>query len=108
VYFVASGVLGDGAEHGARKGNCELHGQPAEQTCNLYVEHYESASRGWAAPRFIATLSGADAPSWGSLRNSQRLTEMAARVSPDGGHLAFMSERSLTGYDNRDATSGAP
>ena len=31
-----------------------------------------------------------------------------ARVSPNGRYLAFMSERSLTGYDNRDANSGQP
>ena len=33
---------------------------------------------------------------------------MTARVSPDGEWLAFMSQRSLTGYDNRDAASGEP
>jgi hypothetical protein len=33
---------------------------------------------------------------------------MPARVSPDGEWLAFMSQRSLTGYDNRDAVSGLP
>jgi hypothetical protein len=32
---------------------------------------------------------------------------MTARVSPSGRYLAFMSKRSLTGYDNRDANSGA-
>jgi hypothetical protein len=32
---------------------------------------------------------------------------MTARVSPNGRYLAFMSERSLSGYDNRDAQSGA-
>ena len=32
----------------------------------------------------------------------------AARVSPNGRFLAFMSGRSLTGYDNRDANSGEP
>jgi len=29
-------------------------------------------------------------------------------VSPDGRYLVFMSNRSLTGYDNRDAVSGKP
>ena len=33
---------------------------------------------------------------------------VSSRVSPDGRYLAFMSERSLTGYDNRDAVSGQP
>jgi hypothetical protein len=31
-----------------------------------------------------------------------------SRVTPDGRHLAFVSEASLTGYDNRDVTSGLP
>jgi hypothetical protein len=30
------------------------------------------------------------------------------RVSPNGRFLAFQSQRPLTGYDNRDATSGKP
>ena len=29
-----------------------------------------------------------------------------SEVSPDGRYLAFMSDRSLTGYDNVDAVSG--
>ncbi len=33
---------------------------------------------------------------------------MTARVSPDGRYVTFMSSRSLTGYDNRDAVSGRP
>ena len=32
---------------------------------------------------------------------------MTARVSPDGRYLAFMSNRSLTGYDNVDANPAA-
>jgi hypothetical protein len=31
-----------------------------------------------------------------------------ARVSPDGGALAFVSHESLTGYDNADAVNGQP
>ena len=31
-----------------------------------------------------------------------------ARVSPNGQYLAFMSEQSLTGYDNEDLSSGHP
>ena len=33
---------------------------------------------------------------------------MTARVSPDGNYLAFMSDMSLTGYDNEDVSSKAP
>jgi hypothetical protein len=32
----------------------------------------------------------------------------AARVSADGAHLAFLSTASLTGYDNRNATTNVP
>jgi hypothetical protein len=95
VYFVANGVLGDGAGRGAASG-----------ADNLYVEHYDEGAKAWAQPVFIAVLAGGDAPSWGEGRTN--LTRMTSRVSPDGGYLAFMSERSLTGYENRDANGGAP
>ncbi len=106
IYFVANGVLGDGAEHGARKGDCEQTTQAAKQTCNLYVARYDHATNAWAPPVFVATLSGADAPSWG--HGGADLTYMTSRVSPNGRYLAFMSDRSLTGYENRDANSGVP
>lgn len=97
VYFVDSGVLGDGVVRGAERGGD-----------NLYVEHYDEASRAWAQPTFIAGLSSEDAHSWGSgIGASGVLREMTSRVSPDGRYVMFMSERSLTGYDNRDANSGA-
>jgi DNA-binding beta-propeller fold protein YncE len=108
VYFVANGVLGDGAEHGARGGSCGSNGEPTKQSCNLYLEHYDEATKAWAPPTFIAALSGADAPSWGGGRGNTNLKQMTSRVSPNGRYLAFMSERSLTGYDNRDANSGVP
>jgi hypothetical protein len=92
VYFVDSGVLGDGGEHGAESGGD-----------NLYVDSYDEAARAWAPPVFIALLSGEDAPSWDSGGDPVDLT---SRVSPNGRFLAFMSEQSLTGYENRDASSG--
>jgi hypothetical protein len=107
VYFVANGVLGDGAQHGVAKGTCEQTSEPAGQKCNLYMEHYDQAAKAWTPPTFIAALSGADAPSWGSFDLNPDLTNMTSRVSPSGRYLAFMSERSLTGYDNRDVSSGA-
>jgi hypothetical protein len=101
VYFVADGVLGDGAEHGATRGGCSAGSegtqqQKEEERCNLYVEHYNGSA--WEAPRFIAALSGEDQPDWwaGNLRNH------TSRSSPDGRYLAFMSERDLTGYDTTD------
>jgi len=101
VYFVANGVLGDGAEHGATPGDCNSigHLSPQEKEsleCNLYVDHYNGSE--WEAPRFIATVSGADDPDW----RYQRLEGHTSRVSPNGRYLAFSSQRSLTGYDNTD------
>ncbi|HEY3865875.1 MAG TPA: hypothetical protein VGL54_07310 [Solirubrobacteraceae bacterium] len=91
VYFVANGVLASGAAPGTCKG--EVSG--SDETCNLYVRHE-------GATTFIAALSGEDANDWkGDLAN------LTARVSPDGRYLAFMSDRSLTGYDNVDVNSGA-
>jgi hypothetical protein len=95
VYFVAGGLLGDAASHGAEGGHY------------LYVVHYEEGSRSWTAPKFIAALSSEDSPTWAN-GNQQSLSEMTARVSPNGRYMAFMSDESLTGYDNRDANSGVP
>ncbi|MBA3808583.1 MAG: PD40 domain-containing protein [Solirubrobacterales bacterium] len=106
VYFVANGVIGNGAEHGAKTGKCEHTSQPSQQTCNFYAEHYDGTAKAWTPPTFIATLSGADSPSWGE--HAEDLKLMTSRVSPNGRYLAFMSERSLTGYENRDASSGVP
>ncbi len=106
VYFVANGVLGDGAERGAKPGNCERGQEAFKETCNLYAEHLDGGTHSWEPPTFVATLSGADAPSWGT--HSDSLKFLTARVSPSGRYLTFMSERSLTDYENRDAVSGIP
>jgi hypothetical protein len=98
VYFVASGVLGDGAEHGATRGKCEF-GAPSSATCNLYEYHN-------GAVTFITTLSADDQLDWGL--GTDDLSEVTARVSPDGRYVTFMSDRSLTGYDNLDVSSGKP
>ena len=80
VYFVATGALAVGAEQG---------------NDNLYVRHD-------GATTFIAALSGEDDPDWGA---GGGLAYLTSRASPDGRFLAFMSDRSLTGYDNIDANS---
>lgn len=84
VYFVADGALGGGA----------IAGKP-----NLYVSHDAGA------PRFIATLAAGDERDWrnhvGSFPESN-----SAVLSPDGTHLAFLSEQPLTGYDNEQASHG--
>jgi hypothetical protein len=105
LYFVADGVLahntvenGAGPEE-AEPGTCEniLGEQAPGATCNLYL-----LSNG--STRFVATLSGED----GTLWSPENFSGQPTRVSPDGEWLAFMSARPLTGYDNRDASSGRP
>jgi hypothetical protein len=109
VYFVSNSVLGDGGARGATAGNCqeeagdEAPAASVGESCNVYVAHYDGASRVWEAPVFIGALSGNDGADW-----RPALAFQTARVSPDGRWLAFMSDRSLTGYDNHDAHSGKP
>ncbi len=109
VYFTANGVLGDAAGHGRRQGDCRLVNtevQPnqfveiGEGTCYLYV-HSEEATH------LIAEVAGADYSDWAA-RSPTQLSQLTARVSPNGRWLAFMSAASLTGYDNRDAVTGKP
>jgi hypothetical protein len=84
VYFVASGVLAPDAVPGP----------------NLYVAHWNGTE--WDT-KLIAQLSGGDNHDW-----SEETFQQPARVSPNGLWLAFMSQRQITGYDNRDARSGEP
>jgi hypothetical protein len=88
VYFVAQGALSGVA--GA-----------VEAAPNLYVRHEGATS-------LVATLSSADSPDWGISGSFLAEYFQTAHVSPDGEWLVFMSQRSLTGYDNRDAVSGVP
>jgi hypothetical protein len=104
VYFVANGVLQSNGVpvSGASKGDCtqhELPEHPASATCNLYVNHDGTI-------RLVARLSGDDASDWSD--GGETLTSLTARVSPRGQWLAFLSDRSLTGYDTRDAVTGRP
>jgi hypothetical protein len=108
VYFVSNGVLGDGVAHGATQGDCELEQSNQNESCNLYLAH--RTPTGWET-RFIAALSGADEHDWAgfsSIWSGALLSEQPVRVSPNGQWLTFMSQRSLTGYDNRDASNGKP
>jgi len=89
VYFYASGAPLVGG---------------APQGLDVYMERYDEGTGTWTAPRFIASLAGAD----GQGLSSTVLADLAARVSPNGRFLAFMSQASVTGYDNRDARSGQP
>ncbi len=97
VYFVANGSL----TPGAAPGNCSLSGGVGTGACGLYL--YDTVA---GTVKLVTALSGADYSDWAGV--GARLNEMTARVSPNGRFLAFMSRRSLTGYDNRDAISGQP
>jgi hypothetical protein len=110
LYFVANGVLGDGAERGAKRGTCRYSADFSEsfssdETCNLYEYHDGTIA-------FIATLSHEDEFAWGrgdpEAGSAHAIGFQTARVSADGRFVAFMSDRSLTGYDNLDANSGKP
>ncbi len=94
VYFVASGALAPGGVSGAD---------------NLYLLRETGGTR---TTTHIATLSPEDEKSWyeaaGQAVGSPNLAGVSSRVSPDGRYLTFMSNRSLTGYDNIDANSDQP
>jgi hypothetical protein len=97
VYFVSNAPLRNNGVvvPGAQPGGCDS-GSRAGVTCNLYVRHDGTV-------KLVAELSGKDSYDWGGI-----LPRLGARVSPDGRWLAFMSDRSLTGYDNRDSVTGKP
>jgi hypothetical protein len=92
VYFVADGVLTKGANAEAKEPSS---GQP-----NLYLFHNGGTT-------FIATLAGTDGNSLPCPGNSQcgdwvgNPGLRTAAVAGQGHRLAFMSQLSLTGYDNR-------
>ena len=87
VYFAAGGALTPNTV--AAPGNCRFAGGSTEG-CNVYASHD-------GVTRLVA-------PGWTNDAEAPR----ESRVSPDGRWLAFMSPKSLTGYDMRDAVSGHP
>jgi len=94
VYFVASGVLDDAL---GPRGEAAVEGQP-----NLYL--WEEG----AGVRFLALLSSADHLDWG-IKNfgatNGQVSRLAAYSTADGRYFTFMSERALTGYENRNPAS---
>jgi hypothetical protein len=93
VYFVATGVLAAGGVSGAD---------------NLYVSHVNGEQ--WSTSH-VATLSSEDEKDWepeGGVIPAQEPQSISSRVSPNGRYLEFMSDSSLTGYDNVDVNSGQP
>ena len=99
VYFVARGALVSEAN---REGHLPISGDD-----NLYL-----TANG--RTHFIATLSPNDnslgKPEYGSAIDwfPQEQGGRTVRVSTDGHALVFMSDASLTGYDNTDAVTGQP
>jgi hypothetical protein len=103
VYFAANGVLTNTPSVRGERAVPSECASEVESTCNLY--DYDTVTE---QITLVAVLSSADDPDWAGRTNLHVLGNLTARSSPNGRYFAFMSQRSLTGYDNRDATSGKP
>ena len=90
VYFVAEGALTPESDENEHEEHAEA-GEP-----NLYAWHDGESLRFVAklAPKVTSAETG-DSEEW-----SSEPIKQSARVAPDGRHLAFLSLRSLTGYEN--------
>jgi hypothetical protein len=91
IYFASGDVL-TGEEANQFGARAEA-GKP-----NLYL--YEEG----AGSRFIGTLAAGDLIH----QFSALPVKHAARATPDGSHMAFVSTAPLTGFDNADVQSGSP
>jgi len=93
AYFVAQGILDSRPNDG---GASAVAGG-----ANLYLWQKGQGVR------FVATLDqSADESDWGLNSSPYGQSDiLSAAASPNGLYLTFMSERPLTGYDNRDADS---
>ena len=100
LYLVASGVLSENENVAGEKAFAGAN--------NLYMLHSETHNglTEWKTS-FVAGLAAGDDHDWLPEANGNRILagHLTARVSPDGRYLAFMSGRSLTGYDNVDSDS---
>ena len=94
--LVLTGISGEGSLIGGSQDASYLYFVSHNPVDDLYVDH--DGVGGWET-HSIATLSGDDAPDWASV-----LSQRTSRVSPNGRWLAFMSDRSLTDYDNEDVS----
>ncbi len=73
---------------------------------NVYVLREAPLGSGSWSATFIA--AGLEEGSREGSNGRTPLAKQSERVSPNGRYLAFMSQQRLTGYDNSDASSGAP
>ena len=97
IYFVAKGVLD---EESNQYSESAISGNP-----NLYLWQEGEGVR------FIVGLDEEDKGTWGlrgTVASEVEASKLAAAVSPGGRYLAFMSQRSLTGYANFDEATGEP
>ena len=106
IYFVDTEALAAGAQAGsctAVESEEEKEGKvPAGTGCNVYAYDHGSV-------KFVATLFERDNNlglnatygAWKAARSNR-----TAQVTPDGEHLAFMSQARLTGFDNLPAVGG--
>jgi hypothetical protein len=103
VYFVANGALTVGSARGDCEGGVHHNATPPPlgQSCNLYRHDVAAGTT-----ELVASLSNRDAGDWETVNSD--LADMVSHVSANGRYLVFMSQRSLTGYDNKDARSGEP
>lgn len=102
VYFEADGELTPGAAHGECAALDPTQQRPGA-LCNLYVRDTLTNKT-----TLVAVVSGLDSPDWGIEGSGANLGDLTARVSGNGEWFAFMSDRSLTGFDNTDTRTGAP
>ncbi|HEY4426714.1 MAG TPA: hypothetical protein VGN08_00760 [Solirubrobacteraceae bacterium] len=103
VYYVANGVLSEDAGRGGCEPRARLELQ--NRSCNLYAQHFSGGA--WHAPKFVASLAVEDQNDWHIENEAGALTGVTSRVSPNGTYLSFMSNRSLTGYNNVDTSKAA-
>ncbi len=93
AYFVAHGVLAP---------NQNANGEEAVEGADNLYEWHEDSTTSTVTTTFIARLLGGDEPDWyGANDNFNRAPEgKTSRLTPNGTALLFMSEASLTHYDN--------
>jgi hypothetical protein len=97
IYLVSSETLSPGEKNA--EGLEAVLGKP-----NLYL--YEAGAT--PAFTFITTLSTRELSEGGYSLDALASSRRHSRVSPSGEQAVFVSQASLTGYDNTDVNSGEP